>query len=313
MAMAAGTAGDRAGEGDASAAGRGRAVLAAALLLSLAALAALVPRPPSGGSRALPVGGVPGEYWNGSAAPPLARSRLEPYPDLATALDPVCSDPPAPERACPEGMAFVAACGGFCIDRYEASRGSGGLPESAPAQEPWAGASWSEARDACAAAGKRLCKDFEWMAACDLEGRRYFLVDEEAGEAGGCRTVRDACGGRSCRTGSAPRCRSAAGVFDMVGNVEEWTDAAVPDGSWAGGWADVGDVLGRQGGRYGDDYLYRDAEGVAGLHFLRGGAWNATLATSMRRGCFSLGLFSESGYAATAAGFRCCAGGDGTR
>jgi formylglycine-generating enzyme required for sulfatase activity len=208
-------------------------------------------------------------------------------------------------------MAFVPQCGGFCIDRYEAHDAGQGRAGSAPGKEPWVGIDQPAAAAACAAASKRLCKDFEWVAACDLEGRVYRLTDEETGEEHGCRTMYVSCMDRPCLTGSAPRCRSAAGVYDMIGSVWEWTDARVPDGSWSeeasgpGGY--VGELLGEERAKYGDDRLYKPATGGRGNGFLRGGGWGSGGAASPGCGCFALNLFDAPSETRLWGGFRCCA------
>ena len=120
-------------------------------------------------------------------------------------------------RACTTDM---PAIGAGCIDAYEAP-GEGRLPET--------GVTLDDARAACGARGLRLCRAEEWRAAC-------------AGDAGsawpyGSIVERGACnvGSRSliAKAGAFPRCRSAAGVFDLAGNVAEW----LADGTIIGGSA----------------------------------------------------------------------------
>jgi formylglycine-generating enzyme len=128
----------------------------------------------------------------------------------------------------------------FCIDRFEYPNRRGAYP--------WIMVSWDEAGDLCGRAGKRLCTEAEWTFACEgeqamphpygyerdseacLSDRPWREVDERAlvprdteqtlleldrlwqGEASGAR----------------PRCRSPFGVYDMTGNVDEWTIGLVP-------------------------------------------------------------------------------------
>jgi serine/threonine protein kinase len=146
--------------------------------------------------------------------------------------------PPAIRLAalrCPGGMARVryrvaAALRGtdratdsghwaFCIDRYEYP-GAGNMPRT--------GVNWFEAQEMCRRQGKRLCTNREWTQACGAGypyGREY---DPEAcntlGVDGRKRPVRP--------TGAFRRCVSRAGVYDLVGNVAEWTaDKSVAGGS----------------------------------------------------------------------------------
>ncbi len=250
---------------------------------------------------------VPTERPDDTGAPrgPLPREQLEPYPDIWTALDPVCSGGPAPPGECPEGMAFISSCGGFCIDRYEASQGPRRAAQSKRKQRPWTDISWNGAQRACMMAGKRLCKDFEWMAACNLAGERYFLTEEEYNEIAGCAT-KPVANDTGLLTGSRPRCRTDADVYDMIGNVWEWTDAKVPDGSWAGDGGSVGELLGRAPAKYGDDVLYRGSL-EPGNAFLRGGGRYEGTGESPERGCFNLALGAEPEYSLPGIGFRCCA------
>lgn len=208
---------------------------------------------------------------------PLARVRL----GLAVgALGAVVA--PASEAVadgCPSGMANVL--GRFCIDRWEATvevvdgREGAAQPQS-PYRAPVPGAtlrarsrsdvvpqayiSQVDAAAACAAAGKRLCTDAEWVTAC--KGRtptRYPYGDRH--EAGRCNDAgvsplralhgRDdsestfgfeamndprlnRVPGSLARTGAFSRCRNAFGVYDMVGNLHEWTAAS--DGTFRGGY-----------------------------------------------------------------------------
>jgi hypothetical protein len=235
---------------------------------------------------------------------PLLREQLDPYPDLKTALDPVCAEPPVPEMECPEGMAFIDQCGGFCIDKYEAHDAGGGVAGSAPGTRPWVDINWHDAKAACEAVGKRLCKDFEWMAACNLDGDKYFLTEEEENETYGCHT-KGSIG--SDETGFRANCRSAEGVFDMIGNVFEWTDAQVPSDTWGGSSEPVGTALGEDGSKYGGDWVYHDSSYMKeGNVFLRGGDWYNYAGGSPGFGCFYLGLYGVPSDTYPSFGFRCC-------
>jgi formylglycine-generating enzyme len=128
----------------------------------------------------------------------------------------------------------------FCIDRYE-------YPDRRGAY-PWIVVTWNEAGDLCAKEGKRLCSEKEWTFACEGEesspypygydrdadacviDRPWKVVDEVALEG---RTDE-----RAIReidwlwqgepSGSRPNCRSPFGVYDMTGNVDEWTVSIRP-------------------------------------------------------------------------------------
>jgi formylglycine-generating enzyme len=117
------------------------------------------------------------------------------------------------------------------------------------------------ADQACRNAGKRLCKLEEWVTACRAESNRKFPYGDVY-EPGRCNVFREAHpaavlhadpstnhldprlnlvqadgGPLLRRTGATPSCRSAwgsDGVYDMVGNLDEWVDDE--GGMFAGGF-----------------------------------------------------------------------------
>jgi formylglycine-generating enzyme required for sulfatase activity len=211
-------------------------------------------------------------------------------------------------------MVFIDQCGGFCIDAYEASRDEDGFAVSRTGAQPWIEINWTEAKEACEAVGKRLCKDFEWMAACNLDGDRYNLTSEEDHEKFSCNTF-GKCGDVPCDTGNNPNCTSDKGVQDMVGNVWEWTDATVPDDSWMGMSGTVGSLLGDESDTYGGDWIYRipiterdgpESSTMKGNAFMRGGSWTDFSGHSQVRGCFTLDLHANPSSRTDRDGFRCC-------
>jgi len=105
----------------------------------------------------------------------------------------------------------------FCIDAYEFP-GKG--------QKPKGGVSAAAARRSCKDAGKRLCEISEWKMAC---GEAYSYG--EAYKAGVCNVGT----GRMRPAGEMPGCKTADGVFDMVGNMSEWADDGFAHGGDAGG------------------------------------------------------------------------------
>ena len=165
-------------------------------------------------------------------------------------------------RRCAE-FAPTSKCNGkttkkhFCIDRYEWPNKAG--------ENPVVMKTWYDAKDACAAQGKRLCGDSEWTVACEGQERLPYPygydrnseacnidkphpdVDEKAlGSADP--KVRDAEAKRLWQgepSGSRSSCVSPYGVFDMTGNVDEWVvnEAGVPfkSGLKGGYWGPVRD------------------------------------------------------------------------
>jgi formylglycine-generating enzyme len=178
---------------------------------------------------------------------------------------------PAGLGGCPPGMAPVAD---FCVDRWEAAlvttaptgawspfANPGDTPVrgvSAPGLVPQGYITQRQATAACEASGKRLCTDDEWLRACQGAAGQTFPYGPTH-EPGRCNE------GRVCHpvvqyfesgadwiwselghpcinqlpdglglTGSHASCTSEDGLFDMHGNLHEWT--ANPTGIFRGGF-----------------------------------------------------------------------------
>lgn len=107
----------------------------------------------------------------------------------------------------------------FCIDTYE-------FPNQAGAR-PKAHVTWPQAQAACAEAGKRLCTEDEWERACrGPENRRYSYGDTR--DAARCNTPIAGTGPGPegppvAASGAHPQCRTSEGVYDLNGNLSEWT------------------------------------------------------------------------------------------
>lgn len=114
-----------------------------------------------------------------------------------------------------------------------------------------------QARAACRAAGRRLCAEPEWVRACKGPtpsawpyGPRYVPRRCNDGREGPVRRIfgmgdvfhetqmndprLNQLPGTLARTGAHARCRNRYGVFDMVGNLHEWT--ADSEGTFRGGY-----------------------------------------------------------------------------
>ncbi len=137
----------------------------------------------------------------------------------------------------------------FYIYSYEASRpdstaSSVGVAShracSMPGVQPWRSVSWLEANAACAAAGKRLCTEQEWQAACEGSSVNTYpygdTYDPEA--CNGNDYDHDCTGGDDdlglptgtaygCPPPASSQCVSEDGVLDMSGNFKEWTGTVV--------------------------------------------------------------------------------------
>lgn len=171
---------------------------------------------------------------------------------------------------CPSNMAHV---GTSCVDKYEGSlveihengtetsfsahespNGHHVRAVSRPGVVPQGHISMIEAKRACEASGKRLCKAAEWKKACKgPQNTRFPYGDKRVANAcvdtnrtspmnklhGGARTAASMNDPRANqvantveKTGATATCSNDYGVNDMVGNVHEWTD----DGSFRGGY-----------------------------------------------------------------------------
>ena len=131
----------------------------------------------------------------------------------------------------------------FCMDRFE-------YP-NLPGENPRVMTNWFEARALCNSVSKRLCKDSEWTLACEGPERLaypYGLVRDASAcnidkaainvNEADLRRVdrRDAEAKRLWQgepSGARARCKSAFGVQDMTGNVDEWVvnEKGKPHGS----------------------------------------------------------------------------------
>ncbi|MFH1263604.1 MAG: bifunctional serine/threonine-protein kinase/formylglycine-generating enzyme family protein [Pseudomonadota bacterium] len=111
----------------------------------------------------------------------------------------------------------------FCIDRYEYPNRKGGTPV--------AGVTWAGAQASCTKHGKRLCAQEEWERTCKgplTGGRNRRYPYGETGDPLICNTKGDKEGGVDgeravAGSGTFERCVTKEGVFDMSGNVDEWT------------------------------------------------------------------------------------------
>ena len=110
----------------------------------------------------------------------------------------------------------------YCVDMYE-------YPNK-PGQMPKVNVTWSQAQQLCAAQGKRLCTEREWERSCKGPGNRRYPYGNNF-NANVCATE-DAGGNPrgTAGSGSWAGCRSSFGIYDMSGNVREWTSSTIAPG-----------------------------------------------------------------------------------
>ncbi|MBZ0270753.1 SUMF1/EgtB/PvdO family nonheme iron enzyme [bacterium] len=129
------------------------------------------------------------------------------------------NDPMAqPNDPAPSEAAFKS----FCVDFFEYPNKEGALPEG--------GFDFAMAQNACKDAGKRLCTETEWEAACASGTRdRKFPYGNVY--------IEDACATQTSEgrdrgvaySGSWHGCKTVQNVFDLSGNLREWTATPFDD------------------------------------------------------------------------------------
>ena len=140
-----------------------------------------------------------------------------------------------------------------CIDRYEASIERRGTEERARSEKgvlPATKTSFQQADKACAASGKRMCELKEWATACQgKEGRNFPYGNEFKPLACNCAdNYEDPLKSRAMEAGAKAECRTPEGVYDLSGNLWEWTGEKDPTGTLrllqGGGFSNKEEYLG---------------------------------------------------------------------
>ncbi len=128
----------------------------------------------------------------------------------------------------------------YCIDRFEYPNRRGEFPVIL--------VNWVEAKGICEADKKRLCTEPEWSFACEGEEATPYpygyvrdgdacIVDHPwipfnpyaLGERSTDKTKKELARlWQGEASGSRPHCKSVFGVYDMIGNIDEWTQATTP-------------------------------------------------------------------------------------
>jgi len=98
----------------------------------------------------------------------------------------------------------------FCMDKLEFPNKLG--------SDPVSDITWNSADSSCRAAGKRLCSEFEWEYACRGKFNYTYPYGNQY-KSGACNTE-----SKDVKAvGSFLDCRSDANLYDLSGNVNEWT------------------------------------------------------------------------------------------
>ena len=130
-------------------------------------------------------------------------------------------------HSCPTDMIPILQ---GCIDKYEYPNVQGTIPYSEK--------NLQEAKQICQTLGKHLCSSTEWQQACQLSvqddaqstpKRRWSYGIEHQIE----RCHQNSQQGGAIASGQKPDCHTPDGIFDMTGNLWEWTsDGAIQGGNW---------------------------------------------------------------------------------
>jgi hypothetical protein len=162
------------------------------------------------------------------------------------------------KSVCQEGMAHVSVGeASFCVDIYE-------WPNKSNVR-PTAYVSLYQASDSCFSIGKRLCTADEWLLACSGPYSTLYPYGNSYEERA-CATADTVIN----RSGEKVECRSYFGLYDMSGNLQEWTDTRASEN-----------------GRF---------------NYVTGGFWKSGIKSSCKERRYS--YFSQNRH--NPVGFRCC-------
>ncbi len=139
---------------------------------------------------------------------------------------------------CPKGMKIIEQ-GNYCVDIYEWPN----KKEAKPVRQ----VTYQDAVVACKKAGKRLCTAKELETACKGNKKNFNYPYGRRYEPENCNTYGNRhIENQVAASGEFPECVSRYGVFDMSGNVAEWTSTG--DGTFnyvVGGWWQNGEKRAR--------------------------------------------------------------------
>ncbi|MCL4478120.1 MAG: bifunctional serine/threonine-protein kinase/formylglycine-generating enzyme family protein [Deltaproteobacteria bacterium] len=149
--------------------------------------------------------------------------------------------PPAPKPQCPDNMVYIPAgsfimgsspsdpmrdfsekpnvktyIDSFCIDKYEYPDKKGVIPV--------VDINFYTAKQICSEENKNLCTEAEWEKACKGSGNLKYPYGNKWDDSKCNTQTSDGTNRSIAPSGSFIGCASGYGVYDMSGNVMEWTD-----------------------------------------------------------------------------------------
>jgi hypothetical protein len=142
-----------------------------------------------------------------------ARAAFPDRPEWAVRATRLDADKAKAERTALAQRTGMVKVGEVFIDAYEYPNEAG--------KEPLSQVDWDDAVKLCQRSGKHLCTEEEWQTACTGGGQRKFPYGEKL-EKARCAVK----GKRALASGKAANCVSPEGVFDLSGNLAEWTASA---------------------------------------------------------------------------------------
>ncbi|MBI3073804.1 MAG: SUMF1/EgtB/PvdO family nonheme iron enzyme [Deltaproteobacteria bacterium] len=152
---------------------------------------------------------------------PIEKQRVKlslKYDVRGIGADPVLTPPKAePALVRPRlenerfGLLGMSKIDYFLIDRFEFPNAEG-VP-------PAVGVKAREADTRCKAIGKRLCSDKEFRKACNGDKRHMLYPYGSGYDPKSCNSE----GSAVKAAGASPKCKTTWGVYDLTGNVAEWT------------------------------------------------------------------------------------------